>query len=77
MDKHENASVTRERVLEALASIAFEESDVKLSERMKALELLGKPLGLWKEATPENTSERESGRLSELLEQLREDREEP
>ena len=41
------AAVSREKVVAALAQIAFEEPEAKLSERMKALELLGKHLGLF------------------------------
>ena len=69
--------ITRERVMEELAKIAFEEPEAKLSERMKALEMLGKPLGLWKETPAEEGVEGELSKLSELLEQRRERRECP
>ena len=67
---------TRKRVLDELSKIAFAEKDVKPSERMKALELLGKPLGLWKDAPPDDGTAGELSKLSELLEQRRERREE-
>lgn len=75
MGRKKKSQITRERVLEALEQIAFEEPEAKLSERLKALEMLGKPLGLWKE-TAADAMEGELSRLSELLEQRRERREE-
>ena len=45
MPRRKKSEVTREKVVEALAQIACDEPDVKPGERMKALELLGKPLG--------------------------------
>ena len=71
------AAVSREKVVAALAQIAFEEPEAKLSERMKALELLGKHLGLWKETPSEDALEGELSKLSELLEQRRTQREGP
>ena len=49
----------QEKVLSELASVAFSElPDVKLSDKMKALELLGKEIGLFsgKEKEKENAS---------------------
>ena len=76
MGREEKPEEKRKRVLDALAQIAFEEEDVKPSERMKALELLGKPLGLWKDVPPDDGTAGELSKLSELLEQRRERREE-
>ena len=76
MARRKKAEVTREQVVEALAQIAFEEEDVKPGERMKALELLGKPLGLWKDAPADDGAAGELSKLSELLEQRRERRKE-
>lgn len=76
MASRKKTPVSRERVVAALAEIAFDETEAKLSERMKALELLGKHLGLWKEAPPEDRLEGELSKLSELLEQRRALREE-
>lgn len=64
----------QERVLRALEQIAFEEDEVKTSERMKALELLGKNLGLWKDAESGDGLGGELSKLSELLEQRRQRR---
>lgn len=75
MGRIEETEIARERVLEALEQIAFEEPEAKLSERLKALEMLGKPLGLWKETTAEDAMDGELSKLSELLEQRRERRE--
>lgn len=75
MDKEEKPEEKRKRVLDALAQIAFDEPEAKPSERMKALELLGKPLGLWKDAPPDDGTAGELSKLSELLEQRRERRE--
>ena len=71
--------ITEERVLRALERIAFgEEGEAKVSERMKALELLGKHLGLWKDPpSAEGAPESELSKLSELLEQRRSRRETP
>ncbi len=77
MGGKQKTEITPERVMDALAQIAFEETEVKTSERMKALELLGKPLGLWKDASAEDGLEGELSKLSELLEQRRERREDP
>ena len=75
MEREKDGAVTREQVLGELAKIAFCEPDAKLSERMKALEMLGKPLGLWKEAPgPEDGVRGELTKLSELLEQRRQRR---
>ena len=67
----EKADEKRKRVLEELEKIAFEEKDMKPGERMKALELLGKPLGLWKDVPPDDGTAGELTKLSELLEQRR------
>jgi len=75
MPRRKKSEVTREKVVEALAQIAFDEPDVKPGERMKALELLGKPLGLWKDAPADDGTAGELSKLSELLEQRRERRE--
>lgn len=70
----EEEHITEERVLRALERIAFgAEDEAKVSERMKALELLGKHLGLWKEAAG-GAPESELSKLSELLEQRRQRR---
>ena len=76
MGRRKKSEVTREQVVEALAQIAFDEPEAKPGERMKALELLGKPLGLWKDAPPDDGTAGELSKLSELLEQRRERREE-
>ena len=76
MGNRETAEEKRKLVLEELEKIAFEEKDIKPGERMKALELLGKPLGLWKDAPPDDGTAGELSKLSELLEQRRERREE-
>ena len=75
MENRETAEEKRKRVLQELEKIAFEE-DMKPGERMKALELLGKPLGLWKDAPADDGTAGEPSKLSELLEQRRERREE-
>ena len=75
MPRRKKSEVTREKVLDALAKIAFEDNDVKTSEKMKALELLGKPLGLWKDAPADDGVTGELSKLSELLEQRRDRRE--
>ena len=68
----------KEKVLRALEDIAFTEPEVKVSERMKALELLGKHLGLWKDADPADPAlDGELSKLAELLEQRRRRRETP
>ena len=71
--EQQREEVTPERVVQALADIAFRDSEeVKTGERMKALELLGKHLGMWGDKARENSLEEERSRLSELLEQRRE-----
>ena len=71
----EEEHITEERVLRALERIAFgAEEGAKVSEQMKALELLGKHLGLWKEAADGGAPESELSKLSELLEQRRQRR---
>ena len=77
MEREETAGDKRKRVLEELEKIAFEEKDMKPGERMKALELLGKPLGLWKDAPPDDGTAGELSKLSELLEQRRKRRKSP
>ena len=76
MKNKEKPENRRKQVLDELAKIAFEDGDVKTSEKMKALELLGKPLGLWKDAPADDGMAGELSKLSELLEQRRERREE-
>lgn len=53
----------------ALEEIAFDDPGVKATERMKALELLGKHLGMWKDAPGPDPGEGELAGLRELLEQ--------
>lgn len=67
--------ITSESILRALGDIAFRDGEAKVSERMKALELLGKHLGLWKDAGPEDGLSGETSKLTELLEQRRRRRE--
>lgn len=66
----------QKRILRALEQIAFEEREIKTSERMKALELLGKNLGLWKDAESGGGNEGEVSKLDELLAQRRQRRNE-
>lgn len=66
----------QKRVLRALEQIAFEEREIKTSERMKALELLGKNLGLWKDTESGAGNEGEVSKLDELLAQRRQRRNE-
>ena len=77
MPRTKKPAVTGDQVVRALAEIAFDEPEAKLSERMKALELLGKHLGLWKDPPGEDGLAAEQSKLSELLEQRRERQETP
>ena len=68
----DSGEVTPERVVRALAGIAFSQGDeVKTAERMKALEMLGKYLGMWDEKSREESLATERSALRELLEQRR------
>ncbi len=61
----------RQKIVRALEEIAFEPgSGAKIPERMKAMELLGKLMGLW-DSGPEERIAGELSRLAELLEQRR------
>ncbi len=77
MPRPKKSAVTGDQVVRALAEIAFDEPEAKLSERMKALELLGKHLGLWKDTAGEDGLAAEQSKLTELLEQRRERQETP
>ena len=72
MPRTKKPAVTGEQIVRALAAIAFEEPEAKPSERMKALELLGKHLGLWKDPPGEDGLAAEQSKLEELLQQRRE-----
>ena len=68
--------ITGDRVLKALADIAYTDEDIRLGDRIRALELLGKHLVLFSDKlihvdeTPVLTSEQLIARLKELDEEL-------
>ena len=73
-DRREQEQEARGRILRALEVIAFDQGlEAKISERMKAMELIGRLTGLWDPA-PEDRLAGEISKLSELLEQRRERR---
>ena len=47
--RSENTGVTAEKVVKELESIAFIETEITGKEKIKALELLGKHLGMFKD----------------------------
>lgn len=63
--------ITEEAVIRELGYIAFADLEtVKAAEKMKALELLGRYLGMWSDKTPNSGAEGEQSKLGELLKLL-------
>lgn len=75
-DQSARTEITGDRVLKALADIAYTDDDIRLGDRIRALELLGKHLALFSDKlihvdeTPVRTSEQVLARLKELDEEL-------
>ncbi len=67
--RSENTGVTAEKVVKELESIAFIETEITGKEKIKALELLGKHLGMFSEKKNEDiSSESETPMLYKALE---------
>lgn len=50
-----------------------QENEVKLNDKVRALELLGKHLGMWKDKVEVSGLEEEKSKLNDILEQMRGD----
>ena len=74
--RSERTEITADRVIQALADIAYADEDIRLGDRIRALELLGKHFVLFSDKlihvdeTPVLTSEQLIARLKELDEEL-------
>ena len=74
--RSERTEITADRVIQALADIAYTDEDIRLGDRIRALELLGKHFVLFSDKlihvdeTPVLTSEQLITRLKELDEEL-------
>ena len=74
--RSERTEITADRVIQALADIAYTDEDIRLGDRIRALELLGKHHALFSDKlihvdeTPVLTSEQLITRLKELDEEL-------
>ena len=67
--RSENTGVTAEKVVKELESIAFTKTEITGKEKIKALELLGKHLGMFSEKKDEDiSSEFETPMLYKALE---------
>ena len=81
LERQRRTEITQDKVVKELASIAFaeasddQESDLKYSSKLKALELLGKHLGMFKYRVEMSTLAGEQSKLAELLEQRKQRRE--
>lgn len=80
-DRQRRTEITQDMVVRELRDIAMadasdaSDSDMKYSSKLKALELLGRHLGMFKDKVEVSGIAEEQSRLSELLEQRRKRRE--
>ena len=72
-ERQECVQVKQEDVLRELASIAFDECNCKTSDRLRALELIGKHLGMFDQKKDDLDRKEQEARIAKLQREAQQD----